>query len=346
VLDEHFFGQYPELSRRHQTALLGLRELIETAAKWQSVISKTSAEGLHADAFLQRVMRSANYFGTNLQALFDELLDETEVESINKQVRKQFDEALYDLRLTYMMHVETLQYVEQEGFDVSRYLRTKNRATLEAIDRLSEGKKSRSKGTKRKTATENLLYPELYHLLAAWREQEARRREVNPAIVMQQRALVNVVNMLPGDLGSLAAVPYVSKQTAKKYGAEMLPIIIDFCRENHLKPAATTAVKQQAEKKQPAKDTKQVSLDLFRQGKNVIEIAAERGYTPDTIFRHLSHFVLRKELPVEALVSAGQQEAIRSAIERIGKTGGLTPIKEACPPDVTYNQIRLMLDLS
>jgi len=344
VIDEHFFAQYADLSRSHQAALAGTRDMLAVAAKWQQVIAHTSTEGLASQEFADRVKRSAAYFRNTLATLFDDLLDDTDVDTDNKAHRKQFDEALYDLRLLLAVCNQTLDHVAQQGFSVADYHRCRNRATLDAIDLLADSKKAK-KPTKRKADTARMLYPELYRLLVAWREKEAFARQVNPAIVMQQRALVNLVNLLPGDEASLVAVPFIGKPTAKRYANALLPIIRRFCERHHLQPATTAAVKQQAKQAKPAGNSRKISLDLYRQGKTIHEIAAERGYTDETVFGHLAHFVLRHELPLEALVPPRLQGPIADAIRRTGRAAGIRAIKEACPPEATYPQIRLMITM-
>ena len=43
------------------------------------------------------------------------------------------------------------------------------------------------------------------------------------------------------------------------------------------------------------------------------------------------------------LVSPEHQQIIVNAIRKIGVSGGSTPIKNVCPSDITYDEIRLMM---
>ncbi len=96
----------------------------------------------------------------------------------------------------------------------------------------------------------------------------------------------------------------------------------------------------------PKESTRQATLALYRQGKTVGEIAATRNLTESTIFGHLAHFVLRGDLPAEALVPASHLAAITSVIRRVGLADGMKPIKSLCPPDISYDEIRLAVNLA
>lgn len=92
-------------------------------------------------------------------------------------------------------------------------------------------------------------------------------------------------------------------------------------------------------------DTKQVTLDLYRQGKTPAMIAQERNLSPQTINNHLAHFVGLGVLDIDEFVDRDKVAAIRQAIFQAGTENGKTAIKELCPPDVTYADITMVLEL-
>ena len=103
--------------------------------------------------------------------------------------------------------------------------------------------------------------------------------------------------------------------------------------------ASTTTEDQ----KPPKPKTWAVSYDLYRQGKTIDQIAHERNITPDTVSSHLARYVSAGDIPIEALVKNDHLEAISRVVARIGTNDGSTAIKNLCPPEVTYNEIRLFL---
>jgi hypothetical protein len=97
------------------------------------------------------------------------------------------------------------------------------------------------------------------------------------------------------------------------------------------------------EEKPKKEDTRLTTLKLYRQGLSVKEIAKERDYNERTIHGHLAHYVAEGILPVSDFVSSAKREIIREAISSVGTLSGLAPIKEACPDNITYEEIRMVI---
>lgn len=103
---------------------------------------------------------------------------------------------------------------------------------------------------------------------------------------------------------------------------------------------AATVVKQAKEKKE---DTKVTTFKLYKQGMSVKEIAKERDLNQQTIVRHLAHYVAKGMISVDELVPAAKSDAIRDVLSSLGTVKSLAAIKEACPSDVTYQDIVLVI---
>ena len=115
--------------------------------------------------------------------------------------------------------------------------------------------------------------------------------------------------------------------------------MLDAIDESSLKPK-----RQRAKKPKEAKPkTWEVSLALYRQHKTPEEIASERALTLGTVIRHLVRYVDSGEVDFDDLVSREHQLVIANVIRKIGTSHGTTAIKSLCPPDITYDEIRLML---
>ena len=106
------------------------------------------------------------------------------------------------------------------------------------------------------------------------------------------------------------------------------------------KSAKTSASKASKEKKE---DTKVTTFKLYKQGMTVKEIAKERDLNQQTIVRHLAHYVAKGMIAVDEFVSDSKADAIREAIDTVGTTKGLAAIKEACPSDISYQDIVLYI---
>lgn len=102
----------------------------------------------------------------------------------------------------------------------------------------------------------------------------------------------------------------------------------------------TSAVKPPKEKKE---DTRVTTFKLYKQGMNVGEIAKERDLNPRTIITHLAHYVAKGMLSADEFVSPSKIETIHNAMASLRGDKKLSAIKEACPDDVTYQDIILVI---
>jgi uncharacterized protein YpbB len=106
------------------------------------------------------------------------------------------------------------------------------------------------------------------------------------------------------------------------------------------KSSRTPASKPSKEKKE---DTKVTTFKLYKQGMNVKEIAKKRDLNERTIITHLAHYVAKGMIPADELVSPSKIQVICEAIESQGGIKKLSTIKEACPEDVTYQDITIVI---
>jgi DNA polymerase III delta prime subunit len=107
------------------------------------------------------------------------------------------------------------------------------------------------------------------------------------------------------------------------------------------KTKSKTEKKATADKKAKI-DTKQLTLNLYREGKSRAEIALERKIHINTIEMHLAHFVAKGELDASEFVPQDKLEIIQAAARDLN-TAFLTPIREKLGDEYTYSEIRFAL---
>ena len=103
--------------------------------------------------------------------------------------------------------------------------------------------------------------------------------------------------------------------------------------------------KKSKEPKEPKIPTKEVSFNLFQQGKNIDEIAAERGLTKGTIIGHLTPYVKEGKIGLRTFISTSREEKIRSFMEAHPEMEHFSEIKEALGGNYEYWEIKLIHDL-
>jgi uncharacterized protein YpbB len=88
-------------------------------------------------------------------------------------------------------------------------------------------------------------------------------------------------------------------------------------------------------------ETRFVSLELFRKGLGIPEIASKRGMTEATIENHLASFMESGEIRVYDLVKDQTVEIIIKGFEKFPGQG-LATVKQQLEPSITYNQLRIV----
>ena len=91
------------------------------------------------------------------------------------------------------------------------------------------------------------------------------------------------------------------------------------------------------------KDTYRISLEMYRDGRSIADIAEERGLQTGTVENHLSRFIATGEVELHELVPLEKVEAIRSAVLKFNDGGALSRIKEYLGDDSTYSEIRAVI---
>jgi hypothetical protein len=86
-------------------------------------------------------------------------------------------------------------------------------------------------------------------------------------------------------------------------------------------------------------ETFRLSLDLFKAGKSIVDIAALRSLSPSTIEAHLVTFIATGEIKLSELVSAKKIESLLKVIDELGPVP-LARIKEKLGDAFAYSEIR------
>lgn len=368
LLDEHLYRLYPKLLERYKETIdLYKAQIMKVADTFKLQYSTLLVEVEDYDAnpkLNERIVAGAHYFRKHLEDLLNPLMVSTKVETDNKELKKKFSEALDTLKTTLHVKLGTLYYTEKEGFTVSAFLKHKAVLTLSVSGGESTSSSGRSE-RKPRTAEKievptDILHPELYKQLIAWRNSEASKANLPVYTVIQQKAILGIVNLLPCDTASLVRIPYFGKRGAEKYGDVLLEMVSRYVKEQGIErppmPAITLTLKKETKEpkepkplketkpvKEPKLDTKEITYRLFRQGKNIEEIAKERELVSGTIAGHLEHYVRLGAVKIEQLVPKEKIMKITRYVQANGSDKGLTAIKAALGDEVSYADIRLVL---
>ena len=198
------------------------------------------------------------------------------------------------------------------------------------------------------TVSDDVLHPALFETLRSWRKEEAGRQKVPVYVVMSQKALLGVSNLLPSSLRELARIKGVGDKFLEKYGDTVLEFVREFRAETGADmdfPTPEVAVRPDAggtkPKRKEREDTRLVTLGLLEEGLTRREIAAERGLSAATIDGHIADLIRRGALEADRFVPEDKIRAITRCLnEHPGEKFAL--IQENLGSDYSYSEIRFV----
>ena len=159
-----------------------------------------------------------------------------------------------------------------------------------------------------------------------------------------KQATRRLSNALPDERQTWLASRYLLMKmeemgfTVSHYLKEKQMSMLDALNENTLK-----SKRKPKPQKEPKPKTWEISYQFYLKGMKPDLIAHERKLTLGTIIGHLVRYVDTGAVDFNDLVSQEHQQAIERAIQKAGTDNGSTAIKRLCPPDVTFDEIRLIL---
>ena len=174
--------------------------------------------------------------------------------------------------------------------------------------------------------------PDLREYLREWRRTKAREQGVSAFIVMYDTSLEEVCRRQPTSLEELRTIGGFGERKTETYGREILEAL-----EKFRQGARATAVAQK--KPKPAEET----MRLLAEGHSLAEIAAIRGRQLGLVISTVADLVEKGAVDFQSSwVDKDRLPMIEAACERLG-TEWLKPLKEALPPEITFEEIRLVV---
>ena len=241
LLVEHFHRLYPQTLERFNALSPVFQEKITDvslrfANQYTRLVSE-QADFASSTILQQRLMQGATYFAQELLP-FVELAQGLSLPTDNKTLKKRVDETTDKFRHAVSLKHSLLEHVREHGFQTGDYLKRKAILALEAEEdeTSAPAKKSAKKSKEAKLEVpEDILYPNLYKSITTWRGKKAREAGLPAYCILQQKAVLGIVNLLPDTPKALHRIPYLGKVSIEKYGDELLEIICRYMKDNELK---------------------------------------------------------------------------------------------------------------
>jgi ATP-dependent DNA helicase RecQ len=172
---------------------------------------------------------------------------------------------------------------------------------------------------------------QLREYLREWRRAMAKEKNIPAYIVLHDSSLEEICRRQPKVLAELLEIPGIGERKAEVYGKPILDAMGKF------RQGERAGVPER--KTKPADET----LCLLAEGRTLEEIADVRGRQLSTIVNAVANLLETGQVEFQsAWVSPEKQSVIGAACARAG-IERLKPVKDILPPEITYDEIRLVV---
>ncbi len=277
----------------------------------------------------ERIKKAIDYFSEKIQEILIDKVDNLDIETDNKTVRKAFIDA-QNILLTQAKYKQVCMQSCKNGFVVKKYLEERAKASIEEKIVKRHKKKTREK------MMDGVPHPELYNRLREWRNAKADELNWEVYMVLPLKSMRALSITMPGTIKALKQIVGFGKIRIATFGEEVLKIISNYCEENELQLSDTNL-----QEKPPKINTKQISLDMFKEGKSIDEIAKERGLKKDTINGHIAFYISKGVVSIDKLVELKKLLKIAGYFQG-HKEALLGEVKEALGDEISFGEIKLV----
>ena len=261
----------------------------------------------------KRIQDAAGYF-LPLLIKMKEQLQQHPLVTEHKETAAVIDENLLELLVAFVKTIYGMQYCK-EPFTVAGFL--KHKLNL-GIPRLHI---SAYAANKKQTAAAGMPNPELYYMLQMWRDKICAEQKQPIYMVANTSSLKEVCTYLPLTNEQLQLLSGFGKAKANKYGDEIISMVQAYCNLHGVESSIELKLASpKRQRKEPSeKNTDKIpsgilSLQYFKEGKTIDEIAKERNLASSTIEGHLTDFIKTGEVAIDSFADGSKVVTISKII--------------------------------
>lgn len=307
----------------------GITELLKINTSFKSQLEKLSeGDAPENNPIVQeRFKKAIAYFENHVQNFVKKPLEELRFATENKAVKQEITKHLDSLEDLLAIKLYCFKGLKN-GFETLKYLDLRAKASLQKEDQPRRKKEDFVATTEHK-----VLFEALRELRSVLSEEEG----IPTYQVFTQKALFEMCQVLPANATQLRAISDIGKIRFENYGAEILEIIRDYCKENEIEP------KEVSKPIPKASGTQQISYELFKGGMSVSEIALERNLTAGTIEGHLSAFLASGKIKITELMQEEKFLELKNIMETVPYEG-FSDLKSKIDDKFSYSDLRMVLN--
>ncbi len=283
-------------------------------------------------ALQERLIKGVAYFSEHLTAIDNGLFD-LPFKTDNQSVNDQLSEALKQLQESTSLKTSCLKACK-DGFTMKAYQKTKSVSAIE-----------KEKNVKKKVEIKDDTMDKspLYKTLVAWRLEKSQEMEAPAYTIAANKTLKAIAQAKPVTLAELKEVKGMGAISVKRFGAEILDIVLHFIGKN----PDTVDIGEMPEEpkkksKKPQGETYLITKELFDRGLSAEAIAKERGFAVSTIYGHLAYWVEQGAIEASQIVEKEKYNEILDYFESTFDPD-VTTAKDVLGDDYQYGEIKAVL---
>ena len=294
--------------------------LQEVADKFQKQLEKIFVSNpINEDYLHERLLAASEFFGSKIENLM-ETLRQSPATSDSRENARDYNDQLRS-NFAYLAQKQHVFKGLKHPFSVEDYFSLKNTFLLPDFTVNAYAKTTTSKSISSRNQ-------KLYYELVTLRNQICEPRDLPIYIVAGSKTLLEMADYLPQNEKDLLQISGFGPAKVEKYGTLFLDVINNYCTKNNLKSCMSEKVETKAEKKEkkekkPAGETFKLTLELYKSGKSIDEIAVERGLASSTIASHLARFVDMGILNINTFISEEKRAKAMKLLENSDELGSV-----------------------
>ncbi len=170
---------------------------------------------------------------------------------------------------------------------------------------------------------------ELFELLRQLRLKLARERGIPPYLIFSDATLEEMAAMKPLNESEMSRVAGVGEFKLKEYGTDFIDLILDYVSQKGNTPQGSTYL---------------ITLEMFKSGMSVSEIAAKRQCAEITIYNHLAHLLEKgTAFNIDSIVSPAERKEIRKATKYLEQPVKLKALYELFDESIPYYKLKIAM---
>ncbi len=225
TINEHKESLLAELPALVQNLVPQVKsEITDVAVKFGHQMSRlNNLNGdIESNGMLQeRIAKASTYFSGKVNVIL-ESINSLPTHSDNKTVKKALESALDRIKNESSVKLACLK-CSTSGFSVKNYLNARTSATLDQII-----PQKKNPVPKFQSELPNPSDVVLFNRIRKWRDQKAKETGLRHYMIMHQKTVASISNLMPQHIGELSGIKGLGKAKIEKYGQEIIEIVNNY----------------------------------------------------------------------------------------------------------------------